>query len=98
MPSLPVNMHILTIQKKLRGGLAKTKANLVQIIPELIANATNRRWVENKNKKHDENAIKGWYRYDVHFTVQVYDSSINDYRWNYYTATAVTRINDTVTI
>lgn len=74
--------------------MAKTKANLVQVIPELIANATNRRWVENKNKKHDENAIKGWYRYDVHFTMRVYDSMINGYHSNYYTATAVARIND----
>ena len=29
--------------KKLRGGLAKVKANLAQVIPELIANAKNRR-------------------------------------------------------
>lgn len=80
--------------KKLRGGLAKAKANLVQIIPVIIANATNRRWVENKDDKHKENAIKGWYRYDVCFSMQVFDPSQNSYRNNNYSATAVVRIND----
>ena len=38
--------------KKLRGALAKVNANVVQILPELITYATNRRWVENKAEKH----------------------------------------------
>ena len=80
--------------KKLRGGLAKTKANLAQIIPEIIKSATNRRWVENKDDKHNENASKGWYRYDVCFAMKVFDPSLNSYRKNTYTATAVVRIND----
>ena len=80
--------------KKLRGGLAKTKANIVQVIPELISSATNRRWVENKDKKHSDNAIRGWYRYDVCFAVQVYDPVEKTNRKNYYKATAVARIND----
>lgn len=80
--------------KSLRGGLAKTKANLSQIIPELIANASNRRWIVNKDVKHGENAIRGWYRYDVHFAVRVYDNMENAYYDNYYIATALVRIND----
>ncbi|MCR5119515.1 MAG: hypothetical protein K6B44_07855 [Lachnospiraceae bacterium] len=80
--------------KKLRGGLAKAKANLAQVIPELVANATNRRWIENKDPKHNENAIKGWYRYDVHFAIRVYDGSERKKYLNYYAATAVIRIND----
>ena len=32
--------------KKLRGALAKAKANAAQIIDLMIFNATNRRWVE----------------------------------------------------
>ena len=63
-------------------------------IPDLISNATNRRWVENKHDKHVANAVKGWYRYDVCFSVRVYDSMENNYRCNYYTATAIARIND----
>ncbi len=80
--------------KGLRGGLAKRKANLAQIIPELVANATNRRWVENKAEKHDKNAIRGWYRYDVHFSMRVFDTSEKAWRQNIYIATAVVRIND----
>ena len=40
-------------------------------MPELIENATNRRWLENKSIKHVNNAEKGWYRYDVYFSVPV---------------------------
>ena len=46
--------------KGLRGALLKAKANAATIIPELIVNATNRRWVENKSEKHNEDARKGW--------------------------------------
>ena len=80
--------------RSLRGGLAKTKANLVQIIPALLINASNRRWVENKNNKHSKNAIHGWYRYDVAFLMYVRNSQDDEQRKNYYRATAIARIND----
>ena len=80
--------------RKLRGALAKVKANLTQIIPELIENAGNRRWIENKDDKHSENAIGGWYRYDSFFSVRVYEQGSEDYRLNYYSATIIVRIND----
>ena len=80
--------------RKLRGGLAKTKANLAQVIPELVESATNRRWVENKDSKHSEDAKRGWYRYDVVFSMQVYKSESGQYGTNYYTATAIVKIND----
>lgn len=47
--------------KKLRGALAKVKANAAQIIGLLVINATNRRWIENKDDKHKSNASEGWY-------------------------------------
>lgn len=34
--------------KKLRGALAKAKANAAQVIVEMLENAKNRRWVETK--------------------------------------------------
>lgn len=80
--------------KKLRGSLAKVKANIVQILPQLIENAVNRRWIENKNSKHEKNAIKGWYRYDVFFSVKVKGEDEEIYRLNYYRATLLVRIND----
>lgn len=80
--------------KKLRGSLAKVKANIVQILPALIESATNRRWIDNKEEKHINNAIKGWYRYDTYFSIPVQAENEEETRWNCFTATIVARIND----
>lgn len=79
--------------KKLRGTLAKVKANAVQIIDVMIINATNRRWIENKSLKHRENASEGWYRYDTYFAVSVKGSNEEHARLNCYRATLVVRKN-----
>ncbi|MBR1700734.1 MAG: hypothetical protein IJ716_02135 [Lachnospiraceae bacterium] len=50
---------------QLRGAFAKVKANISQIIPQLVNTATNRRWIKNKAIKHEGDANGGWYRYDV---------------------------------
>ena len=80
--------------RKLRGALAKTKANLAQVIPQIVKNATNRRWVENKDDKHKENAIGGWYRYDIQFSMRVQDPQKDGYSLNFYNGTMIVRIND----
>ena len=41
--------------KSLRGSIAKAKANAAQVIGKMIVVATNRRWVENKDEKHNIN-------------------------------------------
>lgn len=51
--------------RKLRGALAKAKANLVQGVPKLIEIATDKRWNEDFEKKHKKKAEKGWYRYNT---------------------------------
>ncbi len=76
--------------KSLRGALAKAKANAGQIIKEMIENAENRRWIENKDLKHKKDASGGWYRYDVGFTVPV--ECNGEKRRNNYIATAIVRI------
>ena len=78
--------------KKLRGGLAKAKANSGQVIGEMIENAQNRRWIENKDEKHKKEASGGWYRYDVAFTIPIDDAGT--VRRNAYQATAVVRIKE----
>ena len=78
--------------KKLRGGLAKAKANSGQVIGEMIENAQNRRWIENKDEKHKKDASGGWYRYDVAFTIPIDDAGT--VRRNAYQATAVVRIKE----
>lgn len=77
--------------KSLRGALAKVKANIAQIVPSLIMNATNRRWDENKNDKHRRNAEKGWYRYDTYFIISVKGSDEQYKRLNRYKATLLVR-------
>lgn len=78
----------------LKGTLAKVKANIAQILPELIQNASNRRWVENKEEKHRNDASRGWYRYEVSFSMPVKAENDEEVRWNQYCATMVVRAND----
>ncbi len=78
--------------KKLRGALAKAKANAAQVVIEMLENAENRRWVENKDGKHDKEANGGWYRYDVGFTIPIEHNG--EATRNIYWATAVVRIKD----
>ena len=80
--------------KQLKGGLAKVKANAAQVVADLIVTATNRRFVENKGEKHKNDAIYGWYRYDVFFSFAVMNEKEQEPRWNKYRATLVVRIND----
>ncbi len=80
--------------KKLRGGLSKTKANTSQVIVELIETAINRRYNENRDSKHNKDAEKGWYRYDVSFCVAVQGEGEQDFRWNSYIGTIVVRISN----
>lgn len=79
--------------RSLKGGLAKTKANIASVIPRLIKNATNRRWNENKDEKHRDDASQGWYRYDVFFSMPVRAENEAEIRWNEYSATMIVKIN-----
>lgn len=80
--------------KKLRGALAKAKANAATVIPEMIKYAENRRWIENKEEKHTKDAPGGWYRYDSWFGLPVQASQENEERINTYRATLVVRIKN----
>ncbi len=63
---------------KLKGALAKAKANAAQGIPEIIEIAQNKRFRENLERKHDKNAKYGWYRYDSRFAIPVFEKR-NEY-------------------
>lgn len=78
--------------KQIHGMTEKAKGNAALIIPELVTNASNRRWIENKKDKHNLDAIKGWYRYDVFFTVPTAHAGLKGI--NYYKGTMIARIND----
>lgn len=78
--------------KRLRGALAKAKANAGTILSEIIWNAKNRRWVENKDEKHVKDAPDGWYRYDSYFGMPVQGSHEIEKRVNVYKVTIIVRI------
>lgn len=67
---------------RLRGVLAKAKANAASGVPELIEIACNKRYKENMTKKHQKNAKFGWYRYDSRFALPVYNDSGEVERYN----------------
>ena len=76
----------------LRGMLVKAKANASQVIVQLVENASNRRWVENKDNRHCNDAKGGWYRYDVYFSIPVEFSE--KIATNIYKGTLIVRIHD----
>ena len=67
---------------RLKGTLAKAKANAAQGLPELIANASGKRYKKNFADKHSHNAKYGWYRYDSWFAIPVYESDGRVERYN----------------
>ena len=68
--------------KKLRGTVAKAKANAAQAIPEMIEIASNGVFEENRKAKHGRDAKNGWYRYDTRFALPVYGDDGNVERYN----------------
>jgi len=67
---------------RLKGTLAKAKANASQGIPYLIQNATDKRYKENLAKKHRFDAQKGWYRYMTRFALPVFSDTGEICRYN----------------
>ena len=63
-------------RKSLMGANAKAKANAATAIPELIQIATNPQYEDNRKEKHNKNAKNGWYRYDIRFSLPVYENEI----------------------
>ena len=76
---------------KLKGALAKAKANAAQGIPEMIEIAENRRFQENLERKHNKNAKYGWYRYDSRFAIPIFDENNDVLRYNVFHAELVIR-------
>ena len=76
---------------KLKGALAKAKANAAQGIPELIEIAANKRFKDNLAKKHENNARFGWYRYDSRFALPIFDENGEVIRYNVFHAELVIR-------
>ena len=79
----------------LKGAVAKAKANAAQAIPELIKIATNPKHESNRKEKHKADAKLGWYRYDIRFSLPVYDDKTGKVaRHNIYSASMLVRHAD----
>lgn len=78
---------------KLKGGLAKTKVNLVQAIPELVEISTNPIFIENHEKKHRKDAKYGWYRYDAKFAIAIYNRNGEVEKYNVFNARMIIRVD-----
>ena len=79
---------------RLKGALAKAKANAAQAIPELIEIAVNKRYKENLAVKHKANAKYGWYRYDSRFSLPVYNENGEVERHNVFCVEILIRYAD----
>lgn len=66
----------------LKGANAKAKANAVQVIPEIIETATDKRYTVNTKKKHNKDAKYGWYRYESRFALPVFGIDGEIIRYN----------------
>lgn len=76
---------------KLRGALAKAKANAAQAIPEMLQISTNKVTQENFEDKHKRNAKFGWYRFDTRFSVPICDNDGKILRYNVFQARVIIR-------
>lgn len=70
--------------KKIYGAIRKAKANIVQVIPELILSVTNISFQENSDQKHKVDAKYGWYRCTVRFAIPTCDEHNRMVGRNYY--------------
>lgn len=76
---------------RLKGTLAKAKANSVQGLKELVEVATNKRFQDNMKTKHEKDAKYGWYRYTTNFALPVYDNDGNLERYNIFRTEMIVR-------
>ena len=58
---------------KLKGTVAKAKANVTQGLKEMIEIASNKKFRINNKEKHKKDAKFGWYKYDSRFALPVYN-------------------------
>ncbi|MCR5227214.1 MAG: hypothetical protein K6E27_08380 [Eubacterium sp.] len=76
---------------RLKGAVAKAKANVAQGIPELIEIAVGGNHRDNKEAKHFRNARYGWYRFDSRFAMPVYYENGMIERYNVFHVSLIIR-------
>ena len=79
---------------QLVGANKKAKANMVTIIGELINNAINCAHYPDYEKRHGKKASNGWNRYDIGFSLPVYDEKGDIVKYNNYSGRMVVRCDE----
>lgn len=74
---------------KLRGGVAKAKANAAQGIVEMIKISSLKRIMKNKKEKHKLDAKYGWKYYETRFALPIYNEVTKTITYNIYKGTLV---------
>jgi hypothetical protein len=77
--------------RKLKGALAKAKANMAQGILELIKIAGDKRWSQDFEQKHKGKAKNGWYRYNTRFALPIVGDGEKVAYYNIYQAVLIVR-------
>ena len=77
--------------ERLRGGLAKVKANLGQGIIQIIQIAKKRKTFENKKGKHEKDARYGWHYYKTRFAISIFVEGTKEIAYNRYSALIIVR-------
>lgn len=73
------------------GAIRKAKANVSQIIPELIMYATEISYQDNKKEKHNKDAKNGWLRCTVRFVLPITNDKKQKIGENYFRARMIIR-------
>lgn len=76
---------------RLKGAVAKAKANAAQGLPEMIEIAAGKQFEENKKEKHRKDAKLGWYRYESRFALPVHADNGEVERYNVFHALMLMR-------
>lgn len=67
---------------RLKGTVAKAKANASQGLGEMLEIATDGSFTSNRKEKHVIDAANGWYRYESRFALPVYGENGEVDRYN----------------
>ncbi len=79
---------------RLKGALAKAKANAAIAIPEMIQISTNKYVQDNFKDIHSKTAKRGWYRFDTRFAIPISDNKGTITKFNVYKGRLIVRCAD----
>ncbi|MCR5801405.1 MAG: hypothetical protein K6G57_03635 [Lachnospiraceae bacterium] len=76
---------------RLRGTLAKAKANAAQGLGEMLEISSGREYTTNRKEKHNVDAANGWYRYTTRFALPVFGDGGKIERYNVFRGYMIVR-------